>query len=202
MAVRADDIALGCLLQDSLGAGSTDHSRDGRALCFRVAMVEVHGCRRKATATVGTRPVTEAVQKQCLCSPPLPFSTQATRRARSRGRSQGVPSLRANSVAVRTDDVALRNLFEDDARWAEHGSTRRQAEALRCAVAVIEIHLVRGKHLAAVATRTVSDFSEELHRPVLATSDSVDLAASITSVVLDVHRSLLPPRHASPVSNI
>ena len=54
MTVRAHDIALGHFSHDARGPRAADHAADRVALLRRVAMVEIHGTARKATAAVGT----------------------------------------------------------------------------------------------------------------------------------------------------
>jgi hypothetical protein len=71
MAVRADDIALGDLLQDARDASAADHPGDRRPLRPRIAMIEIHRTGRESIAAIRARDAAEVV-KELTMMPPAP----------------------------------------------------------------------------------------------------------------------------------
>jgi hypothetical protein len=109
MAVRADNIALGHFGQDSLGAGSTDHPRDGVALRVRIAVIKVHGTRRKALPAVRAGHISEALQQLGLRAPDGTPALEI-RRGPSLNSSLSLRRCCPHPVAIGADNVALADL--------------------------------------------------------------------------------------------
>jgi hypothetical protein len=116
-------------------------------------MVEVHRARRKPAPAVRARPIAELIQQPRLGTPLVPLPLKTARDPRAGGRPRRVALLSPNAMAVRTNDVALRDLREDGAGRPEHRSARSQTERLRGRVSVIEVHLVGSERPTAIKAR-------------------------------------------------
>jgi len=68
VAVRADDIALGCLGQHAVDAAD-DHPCDVADLRRRIAMVEIHRTLREAPTAIGARHRTQLIEEVGAMSP-------------------------------------------------------------------------------------------------------------------------------------
>jgi hypothetical protein len=186
MTVRADGIALGDLLQEALRAGPTDHPGHGGSLRLRLSMVEVHRARREPPTAVGAGHVAKLIEHSSLAAPHCALPSELTRGPADRQDTCRVSPLGTDSMAVGADDVALRRLFEECRRRAQHRATRRESKALRRPFSMVEVHLVWSEGRTAVSTWAVPQFTQELERPVLPGPDSIDLERAVPFVVADI----------------
>jgi len=124
MAVGAHDVALGCFIEDS-GLCSTPGPRDQETLLVGVSMVEFHDVRRQPLTAVDTgmltKPEQEVAYLQCaetLRPPPARVLESPARAALFCASARlGVGPDR---VAVRANDVAFRDLFEESLSILKH----------------------------------------------------------------------------------
>jgi hypothetical protein len=61
---------------------------------------------------------------------------------------------------------------------------------------MVEVHLVRSEGPAAIGARPGAQLSKQLHRPMLADTDALDLEVPVSGVVRPVRRSLAASTHA------
>jgi hypothetical protein len=159
-------------------------------------MVKVHRRRRKPSSTIGARPVAKAIQRSRLRPPQLALSLDVSGRTLWSRWSSGVSPLGSDPMAVGTDDVAFRRLAQERRRGPKHRAARGQPESFRTSIAVIEVHLVRGKRPSAVDARSRSKLPEEFDGAVLTNPHPLELECSIPLVVRNVRRPLPAFRHA------
>src|SRR5260221_4775408 len=113
MAVRAHDIAQGCLGQEPLPPDPTNERRYTRLLQGRVSMVELHDAGRVRTTAVGTWRSAELVEQGRISAPsrPSPVDVWAIGRRRPAGRETSLMlGSGSRAVAVRANDIALGDL--------------------------------------------------------------------------------------------
>jgi hypothetical protein len=105
---------------------------------------------------------------------------------------------RTQSVAVRTDDVALRCLGQDLAPALEGGSPGAEGEALLSWISMVEVHLVTGEPAAAIGTGHFAELAEKRSGRYLARPDAIDFLLTIRRVVGDIRRALARSRAHAP----
>jgi hypothetical protein len=122
MAVRANDIALRDLLEQLGDADASGQLRNQACLRRWIAVIELHACERKCSAAVCAWLLLELIQ-QCSVTPTasvklLAGATNLRRRlvglalkAIPQSAKLSLP-IRPDAVAVRADDVTLRDLRE------------------------------------------------------------------------------------------
>lgn len=108
-----------------------------------------------------------------------------------------MPALCAAPVAVGAHDVALRRFRDEDCCGPQHRATRRESEQLGGSVSMVEVHLMRGKGLAAVGARLGSHLAQKFQGALLANAHTSGLESAIPFVVGDVGRPLGRTLHAS-----
>ena len=102
-----------------------------------------------------------AIKDACSSAPYLPLPGQVAGSATRHPVAMMSP-LCSDPVAVGAHDIAFLGFLDDHVYGPEHRPAGRQAECLVRAFAMVEVHLVRGEHVAALGTRSCPQFAEEL----------------------------------------
>lgn len=102
-------------------------------------------------------------------------------------------------MAVRANDVALRDFFEQLRSILEPSASGTQIEALLAGVAVIEVHLMPGGPAATVGAGHFPKLPEELDRRELSATNPFDLKLAIRRVASDVVRPQITTFDHEPV---
>lgn len=186
MTVRADDIALCGLVQDAIDAGATYQPRHRSTLRRGVAMVEVHRTWGKALVAVLTGTITQGVKTSRLLPPCGSLSRKSSGVARVSTWSRSVASLGSDPMTIGTDDIALRDLVLDQSLRSEHRAARRQSKCLDRPVAVIEVHLMRLEHPAAVGARSFAQSPQLVDPRSLPIPYARPFALAVRRVVGDI----------------
>src|SRR5262249_37909017 len=108
--------------------------------------------------------------------------------------------MRANSMAVRADDVALCNLaLEGVARFQQDAArTGAEIEELCLGVAMVEVHRIRRKAPSAVGAGSTAQVAQPCERCLLTPRDARDLLLAMARVVRHVVGTLVPnSRHTA-----
>jgi len=172
MAVRADNIALGCLSQHSIRA-AIDHPRHRTELGRWIAVIEVHCALGKPDAAVSTWDRTQLIQEIRVIAPMrAPICEPRRRRRRTRGEPLTVARASPQPMTICADDIALCRLDQELLAILQRRSARAQPELLGRGIAMIEVHLMAGEAAATVGTRNVPKLPQELGRRGLAALDS------------------------------
>ncbi len=106
-------------------------------------------------------------------------------------------TLRSQSVAVGTDNIAFRCFRSQFLVRHQHGAPGHEIEQLRLRVAMIEVHLVRLESLPAIGTRHLTPLAEHLSCPGLPNANAKQLGLSVAPVIRNVGWTLISssPRH-------
>ena len=166
VAVRTNDIALSDLGEDGFGTGPTDHLGDGVALLSAVTMVELHNIEGESLPAVHTRNVAKFGQQIGMRFPvgALLFDSRRDtfREPRQRRLVRLNPRVRSDRVTIGADDVALRDLLEQELACLQEHLSRRDRELLFARIPVIEVHDPRRKGLSAVRAWPTSEVTKKL----------------------------------------
>jgi len=103
------------------------------------------------------------------------------------------------SVAVRTDDVALADLQEQPRSRHQHCTALGQAEQLGFRISMIEVHLVGLECLTAIRAWAVPEIPEESDCGCLARPHPLNLTFAISPVMGDVRLTLARALPHAPV---
>jgi hypothetical protein len=197
VAVRTDDIALGCLGQDPIEAEVADHRHHGLDLRRRVAMVELHHAGSKTPAAVGARHRSNLIQDISVVPPPRAvIRSPRSRRPHPIRFPRSMLCVRSAVMAVRADDIAFRDFGEEHAAILERSVAGIDGECLQTRLTMVEIHLRRMEDAAAVSTWDGLQLPQILGRRALTTRNPLDLALAVRGVIGNVERPLVAGRHA------
>jgi hypothetical protein len=193
MAVRANDIALLDLGQQTGDARVADHPGNGRRLRARVPMIEVHAALREQAAAVRTRNRPKLIEDVSVVSPALSLLGNA-RVPRDRQVPLGQPlamlTTTTQSVAVRAHDIALRDFREQALAIHQLRPAGHQVEGLCRRIPMIKVHLDGLKLPSAVGARNCAKRAKELRGRSLTATNALDFLLPIRGVVADVGRAL------------
>ena len=106
---------------------------------------------------------------------------------------------RPSSMAIRTNDLALRCLGQNLGLVLEGGSPGAEREALFTGISMVEVHLVAREPAAAIGAWNFAELSQECRGRRLTHGDPFDFPLAICFVVRDVLDPLTRPKAHAPL---
>ena len=94
--------------------------------------------------------------------------------------------MRADSMAVRADDVAFRDLGQERARRPQHRPARSHAEQLDRSFTVVDIHLMGCEATATILAWPAAELAEELQCSSLPAANALQVERAVPAVVVNV----------------
>jgi hypothetical protein len=172
MTVRANDIALGYLLEQGHESHSARHLRNEVPLRRWISMIELHDAWGEPPPAVGAWQLPQAIYERLLRAnsgvPLLSVAADSEIRGRPTSPEADLDDAAhlcregAGAMAVRADDIAFLDLGEKDIARLEHRLRPCESEGLHARIPMVEVHLVRLERLIAVVARKPPHVPKEL----------------------------------------